>query len=208
MKFVKKGKCKSLDDLPEAELPENAVCYEEPETLEDISMTAVKYSLMALGLAFAAGLGKAVGNGFDVHIGYVFLGWILSYLAIIPHELLHGIWYPRGSVVEIWSSIENGLFFVTCCDAVSKSRFILMSIFPSLIFGIIPVIVYIFIPETIWASMLFGFGAANVSNGGGDYLNIHNTIKQVPAGAMIANSGVHTYWWKKEKIKGEQNDKN
>ncbi len=195
MKFVMKGKFTSYEDLPDADLPENAVCYEEPGEMEEIAIASVKYSLLGFGLCLGAFFGKNIGDGFDVHIPALFAGWLASYLVLIPHELMHGIWYPNGAEVEIWSALRQGLLFVTSSAPVSRGRFLWMSLFPTLVFGIIPAALYIFLPVSWWTDFLFGFGASNVMHGGGDFLNIHNTLQQVPKKAMVANSGIHTYWW-------------
>lgn len=201
MKFVVKGKFKSLDDLPNAELPANAKCYEEPDDLDEITMQAMKYGFMALGIAIAAYLGKYFGAGFDnIHILPLILGIPASYLMIIPHEILHGICYPRGAIVEIWSAIDHGMFFVTSGYPISKARFIWMSLFPSILFGLIPLIIVIFMPVSWWEDFLFSFAASNLVHGAGDYLNVVNTFKQVPKKAKVANSGIHTYWWEEKDV--------
>ena len=47
----------------------------------------------------------------------------------------------------------------------------------------------------------FTFGILNLISCTGDWLNVKNTVQQVPAGAMIQGSGLHSYWYPKEIMK-------
>ena len=128
-------------------------------------------------------------------------GIILIPFSILPHEYLHAIFFPKDAEVEMWYSIKQRLALVTSNTAITKKRFIFLSIFPNIVFGFLPLIIWIFIPSymSFISGILFTFGFISLIMGVGDFMNIYNTIKQVPKGAMTQISGFNSYWFFKEK---------
>ncbi len=62
-------------------------------------------------------------------------GIILIPFSILPHEYLHAIFFPKDAEVEMWYSIKQRLALVTSNTAITKKRFIFLSIFPNIVFG-------------------------------------------------------------------------
>lgn len=74
-----------------------------------------------------------------------------------------------------------------------------MSLAPTIIFAIIP-----YLSWALYFVNYGGIGKALLSYcifpfifGVGDYSNAFKTIRQVSNGALVINSGMHTYWFKK-----------
>ena len=87
--------------------------------------------------------------------------------------------------------------FVYCEEKVSKLRFILMSLAPALVLGILPFLIwYVVAPflsvevSVCWALMSFTMTASAV----GDFVNVYHAIRQVPKHAKIFNYGFHSFW--------------
>ena len=87
------------------------------------------------------------------------------------------------------------MLFVYGTEDFSKTRFILMSLCPNIIFGMIPLILYFLFPQ--YAS-LGTLGALAFSAGAGDYVNVFHALTEVPNGAKVYCNGIHTYWYKTE----------
>lgn len=62
----------------------------------------------------------------------------------------------------------------------SKFRFVFLCLFPNIILGLIPYVLFFVFPNIVF---LGAFGLSCIGAGFGDYLNIYNAIKQMPKGA-------------------------
>ena len=210
MRFVYKGKFDgNYDNLPRAELPDSAVCYEEPDNIKEITVIATKLGIVLIVpvIIAAAVKGyiafKAGYSGIDIIDSFmvmVFPAVILFFISLFPHELIHGICWPGDAEVGIYNALRQGVLFVTSTEPMTKKRFIWMSAAPNIVFGIIPFIIFVIMPFGTKASSFMGwFSLCSLSGAGGDLMNIINTIKQVPDGSMVAMSGIHTYWYMEDE---------
>lgn len=171
--------------LPQREHPEGAVQFREPDDMK-------KISILINGVAFAITVFLFFSVCWLSDIGWweYLLTLVLFYVLMFPHEFLHAVWF-RGDV-EVYTNLKQGMLFVSGTEDFSKARFIWMSLFPNLLFGFVPFLVFLLFPEL---SLLGLLGALNIGAGAGDYMNVFNCLTQVPKGAMVYNSGMHTYWY-------------
>lgn len=91
----------------------------------------------------------------------------------------------------MYTNFSSGLAFVVGNELMSKSRFVFMSLLPNIIFGFIPYIVGLVVPQNFW---LVWFGSCGIATGAGDYINVINAIRQMPKGAKTYMKGFHSYW--------------
>jgi hypothetical protein len=84
------------------------------------------------------------------------------------------------------------MIFVAGPEDMSKSRFIFMSLLPSIILGFVPYLIFIINPA--WA-ILGVLGSFNIASGVGDYLNVFNAITQMPRGARTYLHHFNSYWY-------------
>ena len=175
-------------DLPVREHVENFVPFKEPQDLKSLAViaNAVALGLLVLFAVPPVILGREYFLRGDIGI---LLGAILPVLTLFPHEFLHALCF-RGDV-EMYTNLKQGMCFVIGTEDMSKARFVFMSLFPNLIFGILPYVVWLFCPSLLGFGI---FGALCTSMGGGDYMNVWNALTQVPKGARICLSGLHSYW--------------
>lgn len=198
MKLLYKGKFKGVETLPKADLPENAVAFDEPKDPESLVGSAIKYMILAWVVVLLISLVALLLRG---GISSVFhwaavLGFVASFLTVIPHELLHGICFGRDAQVELYADLRRGILFVVSTQPVSKGRFIFLSLLPNLIFGGIPWILWLVLPlSPPVASALFSFSFVCIGFGAGDYLNVVNALRQMPKGSMQVLSGFNSYWY-------------
>lgn len=179
-----------VSDLPQRDpMPENANEFREPE---DMRKFAVISSIVSMALVVALWLLMYFYAGRYV---YNLIGIILSFVAIVPHELIHALMFRDD--VYMYSNIRQGMLFVVGTEDFSRLRFVLMSLAPSIIFGIVPMIIWFANPEPgyDWLAM---FGLASTVMSAGDFINVFNAITQVPQGAKVFLSGMHTYWYQPE----------
>lgn len=143
-------------------------------------------------------------QGIDGHINLnlktgiiVAIAILINYILKFIHEFIHAYFYPIKSKKTIWKYTSKGAYFTYCNTKISKIRFIVISLAPMIILGIVPFIVWLFIADKIeltislvyvfltWIMIFFAMG---------DLVNVYNTIKQVPKSAKVFNYGLHSYW--------------
>lgn len=198
MKLIWKGKFKSEDQLPVGTLPDNAVRFKEPETPAKLNLVASLFVIPVILIIAAVMIIKIIiGSGIAGLEPINIWGLILALLMVFPHEMLHAIAFPKEAEVEVWYSIKNMMAFVVSTYPTSKTRFIFLSLLPSIVFGFIPLIVWIFIPPELSkiSGLLFSFGSYSLMFGVGDFLNVFNAATQMPKGSITQLSGFHSYWY-------------
>lgn len=194
MKLVFNGKYSGDENtLPQREHPEGYQMFKEPDSK--------KFMLIANGVSlgvtvlFLVIVGAMSGKYLiaDLEAGkpwLIFLGAILPSICIIPHELIHAICMKE--TVYMYSYFQAGAMFVLSLEDMTKTRFVLMSLAPNILFGFVPFLVALIFPQLYWLGL---FGALSIGAGAGDYINVFNALTQVPKGAKIYSSGFHSYWY-------------
>ena len=160
------------ESIPAKPHKPNCVKFKEPEDSKELNKIATIISLAVI-VAFGVPL-FLIGHSDNG----VSLGFILSLLATFPHEFLHAICFKED--VYLYTYLKKGMLFVVGSEDMSKSRFIFMSLLPSIVFGIIPFSIFLVNPNLM---ILGTFGTINLSFGAGDYLNVFNAVTQMPKGS-------------------------
>ena len=207
MNLVWKGKYEEESQLDEGELPPEAVQFKEPDSPAKLNLMSSLFiipSLVLVGIAiFLKQQMGLLGNMPDV---FNLTGVLLAFLMIIPHEIIHALVFPQEAEVHIWYSLKDVMFFVHSTYPLSKKQFIIMALLPSLIFGVIPLIIWMFIPEShVLSNSVISFATFSLLLGAGDYLNVFNAARQMPKGAVTQLSGFNSYWYWEEESKKQAN---
>lgn len=177
--------------LPHREHPANSYPFKEMG-MKELGIAAnigCLLTMIVLAIPFIV-LGK---GHFADNMIWLGVGSICAVLSLFPHELLHALCYKED--VYLYNNLSQGLLFVVGTEDMSKGRFIFTCLCPNLFLGIIPFTVFLIFPHLVGAGI---FGLIGVGMGFGDYINIYNTVRQVPRGAKTYLSGVHSYWYLKE----------
>ncbi|MBQ8513770.1 MAG: DUF3267 domain-containing protein [Ruminococcus sp.] len=202
MRLKWKGIYKGEEQLPKVDLPENAVMYREPKSMAGVNGMALLMCIPAILPALAIIALSAVVKGhldYDGNIWMMYLALLLCFVAVLPHELLHAICFGKEAEVELYFSPKHMAAFVCSTVPMTKGQFIFLSMLPNLVLGWIPLLVWAFVPMAgSVGTVLLMFSMACILVGGGDYINVWNTLHQVPKGATVQNSGFHSYWYVKE----------
>ena len=200
MKLVWKGKYENEKQLLIGNLPENAVKFKEPGTPLMLNLVASIFIIPVFVIMGIAGFIK-FHSELNIFSFYQFniLGMLLAVLMVIPHEILHAIVFPKGAEVQIWYYSKGFMAFIFSTCPISKFRFIFLSLLPNIIFGLIPLIVWIFIPLKFDAvsKVVFSFAFFSLLFGIGDYLNVFNATIQMPKNSLTQLYGFNSYWFPK-----------
>ncbi len=183
-------------------LPQKAIQFKEGKKREDIyNLGFILGSPIIIPIIIITILRI---QGIDGHINLnlktgiiIAVAILVNYILKFLHEYIHAILYPIKSEKTIWKYTSKGAYFIYCNTKISKIRFIVISLAPMIILGIIPFVVWLFIADKIeltislvyvfltWIMTFFAMG---------DLVNVYNTIKQVPKNAKVFNYGLHSYW--------------
>lgn len=172
------------DTLPHREHMPGAVPFEEPKTAEELSKKILPLSIILQIPATIALVLIIKTNIVSV------LGVVLALLMLIPHEFVHALCFKENTY--IFTNLKQGMLFVVGTESMSKMRFILMSLMPNLVFGFLPVILFLINPN--W-TILGTLGLTSIPMGIGDYYNVYNAIKQMPKGARTYLYKFNSYWY-------------
>lgn len=195
MKLVYKGNFKNIEQLPKGLLPENATKFKEPKDMTETTVISALFALPALFgiLLFLIGFFLIHGS---LTINTTWVGLALTLLTLIPHELLHAVCFGKEAEVELYIAPKQLSLFVVSTQPITKARFIFLSLLPNLVFGWLPLAVWVILPfNAAYSNHLFTFSSISILFGIGDYMNVFNAIRQMPKGSMQQLSGFNSYWF-------------
>lgn len=196
MKLIWKGIYHGEEELPKGELPPQAVPFQEPEALPEVIRQARGLLPVAFGIGLAALLARWLLWGPPGVWGcFGVIGLLLFLPGLALHELLHAFCYPLHAPCELWLAPREGALLMVSTFPVTKARFLFLSLFPGMVLGVLPLILWAAFPAL--QGSFFTFGVLNLISCTGDWLNVKNTAQQVPTGAMVQGSGLHSYWYLK-----------
>jgi len=197
MKLVFKGKYSGDEaTLPQREHPEGYQMFKEPDSKKFMLIAnGVSLGVTVLFLLITAVVSwKHLISDLEAgNFWLILLACVLPMLTVVPHEFIHALCMKE--TVYMYSYLQAGAMFVLSLEDMTKTRFVLMSLAPNIVFGFVPFAAALIFPELYWLGI---FGALSIGAGAGDYINIFNALTQVPNGGKIYSSGFHSYWYKPE----------
>lgn len=192
IKWIGLIKEEKMKDYQVGELSKNAKKMNMPTTSKEMMIKALPFIIPALVILFLSVYFKS-GEFFLLRL-YIIIGVLLGFLALIIHELLHAIVYPKNANVYI--GIAKPITFVALASyPLKKEKFILMCLLPYIL-GIIPLILFWIMPITDMKihSILFGLSAMGLGSPYPDLFNVYQVLKQIPKNCKIQFYKDDTYY--------------
>ena len=175
------------ESLPHGEHQPNAVPFKEAKDSKSLALI-VNIASVIIMVVLAV---PAVLRGWSYFDALqIILGCIAPMLILFPHELLHAICFRED--VYLYTNWKQGMLFVIGPETMSKTRFILMSLLPNVVFGFIPYLLGMLFPQWIFCLV---FGALSISMGAGDYYNVFHALTQMPKGARTYLYQFNSFWY-------------
>lgn len=185
-------------------LPKSAVPFREGETIHDAFQLGFLLSLpvmlpmVGLSIFRCSELDKKLQ--FNSHMAAaVLVFFVLLKVLTYLHEFIHALFYPVEAEKTVWKDAKQGAYFIYCDVPVTKCHFIMLSIAPSILLGIVPFIAWYQLAPLFHVEWLLCFMALTwimTLMSIGDFANVFHAITQVPANAKVLNYGLHSYWIK------------
>ncbi len=192
IKWIGLIKEEKMKDYQVGELSKNAKKMNMPTTSKEMMIKALPFIIPTFVILFLSVYFKS-GQVFLLRL-YLIIGVLLGFLALIIHELLHAIVYPKNTNVYI--GIVKPINFVALASyPLKKGRFILMCLLPYIL-GIIPLVLFWLIPITDMKihSILFGLSAMGLGSPYPDLFNVYQVLKQTPKKCKIQFYKDDTYY--------------
>lgn len=125
--------------------------------------------------------------------GMLGIGFLIGIILFPVHEMLHAACFPAESDVFLFFT-KQGLG-TTCTSPISRNRFILINLLPSVVLGLIPLLVYLVIPKgnANAATILFAVAFLQVGGSYADYINVFHLLR-IPSKSIIQISGEKIFW--------------
>lgn len=193
MKIHWKGKLSDINSFSESDIPKDFnILLDGKSSLLDYAAIIGVFVI----LYFLTKIKRSIYPEFRIDLFGVFIGILLSILFLPIHELIHCIFCPQNMNINLYYSIYG----ITCfpLDALSKWRYIIMALAPAILMGVIPMVIWIFIPTKyiLINSICIVFGTTSLSTSTVDIKNAILAIINVPSDGYIQAWGNKVYWFR------------
>ena len=197
-----KGKYKDESQLCQGKIfPKEAVRFEEGETILDAFklgfLLGLPIILLMIGMSLARCSNLDKHLEFDRFLITGIIAFVIGQILTYVHEFIHAVLYPIEAEKNVWKDLKQGAYFVYCDAKVSKMRFVVLCLAPSIVLGIIPFFIwYIIAPilDVHWLIWIMVLTWMMTIMSIGDFANAYNAVRQVPKGAKVFNYGMHSFW--------------
>lgn len=185
-----KGKLTEENSFVYPDLPENAKPFFDSKSswcmyLLIVPVLALAYIGIQIRLRYV--------DGVMFSRGALFCGVVLAIPFLFVHELLHALCCPKGSVVNMYWSTAGISLIPTC--PIKKKRYIIMALLPTLVLGIVPLVVWLCITSmnVTLGSIIFAFSIGSLSMSIGDIFNVLVALKKMTRESLLVTSGTQSY---------------
>lgn len=192
MKLKWKGKLSEENAFVYPDLPEDAKPFSDSKSSWQMILLIAPVLVMAyIGIQIRL---KYVDE-IMFSRGALFCGVALAIPFLFVHELLHAICCPRGSIVNVYWSTAGVSLIPTC--PIKKQRYIIMALLPTLVLGIMPFLIWLFIPamDVTVGSIIFAFSIGSLSMSIGDMFNVLIAIKKMNHNSYLITSAMQIYFF-------------
>ncbi len=150
---------------------------------ENIQVKAIPICIFLVILCIAVLFLKVFNSAISIKPLFLILGFLIGFLLLIGHEILHGIVYPKNVNVSI-GFIKPITFVALASYPMCKKRFIIMCLLP-FILGIIPMLIFILLNNSTICNLSFGMMCMGLISPYPDVYNVFQVIKKVPKGKNV-----------------------
>lgn len=150
---------------------------------ENIQVKAIPICIFLIILCIVVLLLKLFNSTISIKPIFLILGFLVGFMLLIVHEILHGIAYPKNVNVSI-GFIKPITFVALASYPMSKRRFIIMCLLP-FILGIASLLILVITNNSAICSLSFGMMCMSLISPYPDVYNVFQVIKKVPKGKKV-----------------------
>lgn len=187
-----KGLLSETNRFPENDVPKDSIEFLNPSSKLAPYTPVIPILILIIVSIY---LKRVLIGQFHLDIKGMIIGLILTIPFLIIHEFIHTAFFPRDCTAEIFYS-PAGISIIPCTP-ILKSRYALILIAPALIIGLIPLLIWTFVPITniTLSSLVFILSIGNLGGTTNDFYNLSQVIKKMPKNSFMITSGTRCYYY-------------
>ncbi len=191
------------DDLGQyqmGDLPDGAKKVDIPEDMDELMVKAIPFQIIATVIITASAFVKvALDNEFPFAPIWVVIGFVLGFLALIIHELLHAIVFPKKATVYVGIYPKSFGAVALSSYPLKRWRFVLFSLLP-MVLGVVPILLFWILPPEykIANGLMFGLSMMGLTSPAVDIYNVCKVLGETPKGCTLQFHGDCLYYYEKE----------
>lgn len=188
------------DDLggyQRGDLPPTARKVDIPEDMDELMVKSIPFSIMGIVIITVSIFGKVfVTDQFPFSPVWAVVGFVAGFLALIIHELLHAIVFPREATVYVGIYPKSFAAVALTAHPLKRWRFVLMSLLP-MVLGIVPIVLFLVLPAEMKAvnGLMLGMSMMGLTSPAVDMYNVYKVLKGTPKGCMLQFNEDSLYFW-------------
>ena len=189
-----------------SKLRKNSTIFNEEATAQEFGKrsTAFVTPLILAMIIIALIVSELKHVKFELTPKEIIIGVLILIPLSILVQLIHVLTYPKEAKKDIYLVKKDLGIFLLSNSLVSKKRYILICLMPTIILSFIPYIIMLIfmdkLPVKLANYIYIDSIAINIVTAG-SLLTAYRTIKQVPKDAQVFNHGYHSYWEKEKHAK-------
>ncbi|WP_286905272.1 metalloprotease family protein [Clostridium sp. UBA1652] len=187
-----KGLLSETNRFPEKDVPKDSVEFLNPSSKLAPYTPVIPILILIIVSIY---LKRFLIGQFHLDIKGMIIGLLLTIPFFIIHEFIHAAFLPRDCTAEIFYS-PAGISIIPCTP-ILKSRYAVILIAPALIIGLIPLLIWTFVPITniTLSSLVFILSIGNLGGTTNDFYNLSQVIKKMPKNSFMITSGTRCYYY-------------
>lgn len=192
------------DDLGQyqmGDLPDGAKKVDVPEDMDELMVKAIPFQIIAIVIIFVSVYFKvSLANELPFAPAWAVLGFVLGFLALIIHELLHAIVYPKKATVYVGIYPKSFGAVALSSYPLKRLRFVLMSLLP-MVLGVVPILLFWILPPEykMVNGLMFGMSMMGLTSPAVDIYNVCKVLGETPRGCTLQFYGDSLYYCDEEK---------
>ncbi len=181
------GIVRDAAEYQRGELAKNAKRLEMPKSVGEMMLKAIPFLILSLVIIFLSMFLKTfLSREPVVSFPFAALGFVVGFVLMLVHELLHAVVYPKAATVYIGIMPKQFAAVALASYPLSRVRFIVMSLLPYVL-GIVPLVLFWLMPagHKVVNGLLFGMAVMGLVSPYPDCYNVFQVIRQTPKGSMV-----------------------
>ena len=188
------------DDLgryQQGNLPSHAKKVDVPEDMGELMVKAIPFQLVAILLIFISVYTKvSISNQLPFNPAAVIIGFVVGFLALLIHELLHAIVFPKEATVYVGIYPKSFGAVALSSYPLKRWRFVLMSLLPTVL-GIVPIVLFLILPPELKFinGIMLGMAMMGLTSPAVDCYNVYKVLRESPRGCTLQFHGDCLYYY-------------
>lgn len=171
-----------------------------PEDMDELMIKAIPFQLIAIVIITVSVFVKvSLTKEIPFSPVSVILGFVIGFLALIIHELLHAIVFPKEATVYVGIYPKSFGAVALSAYPLRRWRFVLMSLLP-IVLGIVPITLFWVLPSELKVvnGLMLGMAMMGLTSPAVDFYNVYKVFRGTPRGCILQFRGDSLYYFVEE----------